>query len=297
METATCELPMAGLDLRTTMMLQRLGRHDPTAHETTGLFEKRHLRTDGAVAFTRIQTDPETCRVTVEGQGAANEVDAWRLALAAVPKWPALPEDARLVRRLGASYPGMRILRMPWVFDVAISCVLQQRVRFVDAVRDYGRIAKQLAPPEVEAPAPAPSPAFQPPADEDLRALWKKVVDSAQTTDVRLGGLLRDSKAKRVGDDKLQVEVASSFHEGKLNEAKNKALIEEIASEVIAAGTRIEVAVGGGGSGGGRRSSGGGGSSSSRSKRGRDWYEERVLKNPLVGQVLEEFDARVLRID
>ena len=45
----------------------------------------------------------------------------------------------RLHRRL----PGLRLLRVPWLYDVTCSAILQQRIRTVDAMRDWRRIAQR----------------------------------------------------------------------------------------------------------------------------------------------------------
>lgn len=47
----------------------------------------------------------------------------------------------RLVRELHRARPGLRLVRVPWLFDIAASCVLQQRVRWRDAVRNWRDLA------------------------------------------------------------------------------------------------------------------------------------------------------------
>jgi len=51
--------------------------------------------------------------------------------------------EHRLVRELHRSRPGLRLVRVPWLWDIAASCVLQQRVRWRDATRDWRELVRR----------------------------------------------------------------------------------------------------------------------------------------------------------
>lgn len=118
--------------------MQALGAFDPTAVFASDTVFIKNFVSRGAVVTLRCEArDGE---LVVTGDGAA--LDGWA-------KW--LPPDdgqaafapsneklAQLHRRLG----GLRLLRVPWLFDLACGAVLQQRIAFVDAVKQFGRIAK-----------------------------------------------------------------------------------------------------------------------------------------------------------
>jgi 3-methyladenine DNA glycosylase/8-oxoguanine DNA glycosylase len=52
--------------------------------------------------------------------------------------------DHPLLSRLRRDQAGLRLLRMPWLFDVACGAVLQQRVRFEDACKDWRHVADRF---------------------------------------------------------------------------------------------------------------------------------------------------------
>jgi 3-methyladenine DNA glycosylase/8-oxoguanine DNA glycosylase len=47
------------------------------------------------------------------------------------------------VLRLHRMLPGLRVIRVPWLYDMTCSAILQQRIRTVDAMRDWRRITQR----------------------------------------------------------------------------------------------------------------------------------------------------------
>lgn len=52
--------------------------------------------------------------------------------------------DHPLLARLRRDQAGLRLLRVPWLFDVACGAILQQRVRFTDACEDWRHIEEKF---------------------------------------------------------------------------------------------------------------------------------------------------------
>lgn len=130
-------------DLRASMMMQRVGAFDPTATVNAGRFTKCFATDHGVV---RIALGFAKGELTIEGSGrGADEIaEQW------VGEFP--PDDGRdafapepvLLARLHRANRGLRLVRVPWMFDVAASAVLQQRVTFVEAASEWRSIVRSL---------------------------------------------------------------------------------------------------------------------------------------------------------
>ncbi|MDJ0976663.1 MAG: hypothetical protein QNJ98_19560 [Planctomycetota bacterium] len=132
------------LDLARTFTLQRLGRYDPTATAGPGHFAKTFRTPAGEVAHTTLSHRDGELRIEASGPGAEAVLRFWRERFPIDDDYDAFKPEAPRMRRLSHRFPGLRFLRVPWLFDVAVSVVLQQRVRYVDAVRAWAQIAKRL---------------------------------------------------------------------------------------------------------------------------------------------------------
>jgi 3-methyladenine DNA glycosylase/8-oxoguanine DNA glycosylase len=96
---------------------------DGQLHHTTTILDDRARSFD----------DGESLRLRLDGDvGAAS--------------FGELAERHEVTRVLHRQHRGLRVLPVPWLFDVAASVILQQRVRFVDAVRSFTAIAKRFGP-------------------------------------------------------------------------------------------------------------------------------------------------------
>lgn len=141
MKTETILFREPRFDLPSTFALQQLGRFDPTARLDESSFEKVHLDERGLAVRHRFNRAGDDISVTLEGEpGAA--VRSWSgvLPLEADPFAPDHPRLRRIMQR----FPGLRLLPMPWRFDVAVGAVLQQRVTFTEAATQFGRIAQRF---------------------------------------------------------------------------------------------------------------------------------------------------------
>lgn len=129
------------IDLDRTFTLQQVGRFDPTATADNTCFTKTYLADGHAVrvAITRVGRG---CEVEVESEVelSPDPCDHWVNELERpLPSFAADTEIGTLARQVS----GLRVIGVPWLFDVAVSFVLQQRVTFADAARPWRRIAER----------------------------------------------------------------------------------------------------------------------------------------------------------
>jgi 3-methyladenine DNA glycosylase/8-oxoguanine DNA glycosylase len=156
------------LNLLATFRLHRLGRFDPTATVSATHFAKRHVDRRGRVVRHLVERVGGDVVVTtsIEGDGAADDTadsDIASLALdvgadTGTDRITALSTSHPLVRELHRRQHGLRLLPVPWTFDVVAAVVLQQRVTFADAARAFGLIARRHGVQTAEGPC-FPSPA------------------------------------------------------------------------------------------------------------------------------------------
>ncbi len=131
-------VPLTPFDLRRSFTMQALGAFDPTAVFASDTVFLKNFVSRGSVVTLRCEAREGELIVT--GDGAA--LEAWSKGLPPDDGQAAFSSSneklAQLHRRLG----GLRLLRVPWLFDIACGSVLQQRIAFVDAVKQFSRIAK-----------------------------------------------------------------------------------------------------------------------------------------------------------
>jgi 3-methyladenine DNA glycosylase/8-oxoguanine DNA glycosylase len=126
--------------------MQRLGPYDPTADAGKDHFRKAFFyRGDpAAVEFLR---DGEFLLVRAYGSFAAPLLAETLQGLSQDDLYFSFATDDSGVWRLHRSLPGLRLLRVPWLYDMTCSAILQQRIRTVDAMRDWRRIAQRWGVP------------------------------------------------------------------------------------------------------------------------------------------------------
>jgi 3-methyladenine DNA glycosylase/8-oxoguanine DNA glycosylase len=127
-------------DLVRTFALQRFGLFDPTASSSPRRLRKAFSSANGV---TVVELGAVAGGVTVEARGADEESTVADLCASLqrddgyASFAPAHPLLAKLHRVLS----GMRVVRVPWRFDVACCAVLQQRVTVREALQQWRRIA------------------------------------------------------------------------------------------------------------------------------------------------------------
>lgn len=127
---------MPGYDLNLSTTLQRFGPRDPTSRRGRGAFVRAFWTASGPCTLA-LRQDGTDIEAEMVGPGAA-EVREWlpRMFEFAPQELP-LPCPHPGLKQLSRRLAGLKVGRVPWVFDVAQAFVLQQRVAFVDAAASH----------------------------------------------------------------------------------------------------------------------------------------------------------------
>jgi 3-methyladenine DNA glycosylase/8-oxoguanine DNA glycosylase len=123
-----------------TFSMQRLGRFDPTAALAEGCFRKAFFYR-GETAAVEICRDGDALEVSAFGPFAKTLLEETVAGMRQDDGYAAFPAEDVGIFRLHRRHPGLRLLRVPWLYDTTCSAILQQRIRTVDAMRDWRRIA------------------------------------------------------------------------------------------------------------------------------------------------------------
>jgi len=141
-----------------TFNLQRLGPYDPTTELEADLFRKAFFYR-GRPAAIEVVRDGAALELRAYGADAVELAEEAAAGLRQEDGYAAFVTEDTGVLRLHRMLPGLRVIRIPWLYDMTCSAILQQRIRTVDAMRDWRRIANRYG-----APAPLGLRAF-PPSD------------------------------------------------------------------------------------------------------------------------------------
>lgn len=126
-----------------TFSLQCFGPYDPTAELTHDLFRKAFFY-DGEACAVEIFRENDGVEVVAHAPDASIStalLEEMLRGLSQNDSYNAFPTEDSGVLRLHRLFPGLRLLRMPWLYDLTCSTILQQRIRSVDAMSDWRRIA------------------------------------------------------------------------------------------------------------------------------------------------------------
>ncbi len=140
------------LDLRRSLVMLLMGPHDPTQRLDEGHYWKATRTPEGPATLHLARSTEDTLTAEAWGPGAA-----WVLAradrLAGFEDEPErlVPQDER-VRAWLRAVPGLRRPRVPWIYEVLVQVVLQQRVSSTEAFASYARLVRQHGE---SAPGPA----------------------------------------------------------------------------------------------------------------------------------------------
>jgi 3-methyladenine DNA glycosylase/8-oxoguanine DNA glycosylase len=136
----SAHLEVDPFDLHATFEKQLLGKFDPTGARGERSIRKIHLDGAGNVIVWRFTQTDTGLLVEVDG-------DNGRLLEVITQQFPlndgahSFSTDHPLLQRLSKGYRGLRLMRMPWTFDVAAGAVLQQRVRWQVGYTDFKNVA------------------------------------------------------------------------------------------------------------------------------------------------------------
>jgi 3-methyladenine DNA glycosylase/8-oxoguanine DNA glycosylase len=129
-----------------TFSMQRLGAYDPTADLSDDFFRKAFFY-HGEPAAIEICRVGKALNVCAYGTRADELLSETIDGLSQDDRYFDFSTDDGGILRLHRLLPGLRLLRVPWLYDMTCSAILQQRIRTVDAMRDWRRIAKRWGVP------------------------------------------------------------------------------------------------------------------------------------------------------
>lgn len=147
------EFSLDSVSLTRSLGFTNLGMHDPTGFCDARGFAKSYLTKNGPVTvhLARIGSDegpsgePRPTRLLARAWGPGAED-----ALGAAPRLAGADDDPRTfdpvtldMARRAEAQRGLRLVRVPWLFDALVQIVLQQRIRFVEAARAYRAVCKR----------------------------------------------------------------------------------------------------------------------------------------------------------
>jgi 3-methyladenine DNA glycosylase/8-oxoguanine DNA glycosylase len=186
-EDASVTVDLDPFDIHATMARQLLGKFDPTGRRSRDGFEKVHLDGQGRPLTWQVVSTSTGFRVQVSGDDASGALDAFlaQFPLADGCGTDLLPQHP-LLSRLARAYAGLRMLRVPWPFDVAAGAILQQRVRWQVGCNDFRRIARRWG---TRTPAGVTFPSARDLARVSVAAIEEMGIDVKRAR--ALGGLAR----------------------------------------------------------------------------------------------------------
>jgi 3-methyladenine DNA glycosylase/8-oxoguanine DNA glycosylase len=133
----TFEIAERHFDVERTFGFHCVGRRDPTASVSAHAFAKT-VETGDAIVHHAIARDGDVVRFSPAA--------AWAGAFPLADGRDAFAPLARHIplRYIAREFPGLRLVPVPWLFDLACSIVLQQRVTWAEAAGQFRAIAQRF---------------------------------------------------------------------------------------------------------------------------------------------------------
>jgi 3-methyladenine DNA glycosylase/8-oxoguanine DNA glycosylase len=143
---ARARIEISPIHFLRTFSMQSLGTYDPTADLSDHCFRKAFYYR-GAPAAVEVCRDGDALNVSAYGGHADELLEETLLGLDQDDRYFAFVTEDTGVLRLHRRFAGLRLFRMPWLYDATCSAILQQRVRWVEAAREWSRITKRFGAP------------------------------------------------------------------------------------------------------------------------------------------------------
>lgn len=126
--------------------MQQLGPYDPTAELSDDLFRKAFFYR-GQPQTIEVVRAGTALEVRVFGCYAEELAEETAAGLRQDDGYAEFTTKDTGILRLFRMLPGLRVIRVPWLYDMTCSAILQQRIRTVDAMRDWRRITQRYGAP------------------------------------------------------------------------------------------------------------------------------------------------------
>ncbi len=139
---APLHIDVRPFDLERTFALQRFGLYDPTANSSPRKLRKAFAGERG-VTVVEVAASPGGVSLAAIGPDADAAVEDLATSLREDDGYATFAPAHPLLAKLHHVMAGIRLVRVPWRFDVAACAVLQQRVTVREALQQWSRIAKR----------------------------------------------------------------------------------------------------------------------------------------------------------
>ena len=144
------------IDFLRSFALQNLGHYDPTASLDADCLQKVFATASG-VCLVSLKRTADGVEISCDGADADAVQAELAAALQAADNGAGFTPTHPVLARIDREQPGLRLVRVPWLFDIACSAVLQQRVRATEAMSDWRHIAERFGSRHVSGRAVFPS--------------------------------------------------------------------------------------------------------------------------------------------
>ena len=134
------EIPVQPFDLQATFEMQVLGKFDPTARRTATSITKAHHDGEGRLLIWRFTESDESLVIELEG-GDDAQLQEMALQFPLNDGAETFTADHPLLDKLSNALRGLRIMRMPWTFDIVAGSILQQRVTWQRGYTEFKKVA------------------------------------------------------------------------------------------------------------------------------------------------------------
>lgn len=160
--TAVLRVAVGEVDPLRSLAFHRLGERDAGTTRDPSTFDKIFRATHGPARLVVARVEGEHDAVEARLEADAEDLEGLSAALPAAlgladpgspPEWPSAAGDPRrILRDARAKARGLRLVRVPWLYELLVVIVLQQRVAHVDAMRSYRWLLRELGEPYPEEP-------------------------------------------------------------------------------------------------------------------------------------------------
>ena len=141
--SASAPRTTAALDVESTFGVHRFGKYDATATLGKGYFKKAFATDEGATVAELYADGTSPAELTVSGAAAEPTHASMVASLARDDGSVSFTPDHVLIAKLHRAKRGLRIVSVPWQFDVAMQTILGQRVTAEEAMRQFRRVAER----------------------------------------------------------------------------------------------------------------------------------------------------------
>ncbi len=141
-EVARARVGIFPLHFRRSFSLHRMGPYDRTVYLSDDCFRKAFFF-DGVAATVEVCRDGDALQVSVFGERPEALLTEVLRGFSQSDLYAEFATEDSGILRLHRRLTGLRILRVPWLYDTTCGLILQQRIRSVDAFRDWRRLTQR----------------------------------------------------------------------------------------------------------------------------------------------------------